>query len=127
MRHVIVLRLTLLLALALTVGCLSENKGKIEGTRWSSLAGTVKARGRSVRVPNGFMELHFHADGSLYYTIRGKIFTGKYSLGMGSSITLYLDEPIANSTVHTETVVIKGDRLTMTDSDGTELNFRRDN
>jgi len=122
-----VLRLTVLLPLVLATGCLSENRGKIEGTRWRSLAGTIQAQGRRVRVGDGFMELHFHQDGSLYYIVRGRIHTGKYSLGAGKAVTLYLDEAVAGMKVHTETVVIQGDRLTMTDSDGTELSFRRDN
>ncbi|MBI1915050.1 MAG: hypothetical protein HYS12_09985 [Planctomycetes bacterium] len=121
------LQLTVLLTLAFAAGCLSENKGKIEGTRWRSLAGTIQSQGAKLRVPDGFMELHFHTDGSLYYIVRGKIHTGKYSLGAGHSVTLHLDEVVAGMKTHTETVVIEGERLTMTDSDGTELSFRREN
>ena len=73
------------------------------------------------------MELHFHKDGSLYYIVRGKLHTGKYSLGFGHNVTLHLDEAVAGMKTHTETVVITGDRLTMTDTDGTELTFRREN
>jgi len=80
-----------------------------------------------LRVADGFMELHFHKDGSLYYIVRGKLHTGKYSLGAGNAVTLSLDEAVAGMKVHTETVVIEGERLTMTDTDGTELSFRREN
>ena len=121
------LPLTVLLPLVFAAGCLSENRGKIEGTRWRSLTGTVQSQGRQLRVPDGFMELHFHKDGSLYYIVRGRIHTGKYSLGAGKAVTLYLDEAVAGMKVHTETVVVEGERLTMTDTDGTELSFRREN
>ena len=127
MRRTAVLRLTVLLAFALTMGCLSENKGKIEGTRWTSLAATFQTLRGSVRRPDGYVEMHFHTDGSLYFIVQGKIHTGKYSLGMGNAVTLYLDEAVAGMKTHTETVVINGDRLTMTDTDGTELTFRRGN
>ena len=122
-----VLRLTVLLTLVFAAGCLSENKGKIEGTRWRSIAGTIESHGLKVRVPDGFMELHFHKDGSLFYIVRGKLHTGKYNLGAGKYVTLSLDEAVAGMKTHTETVVIEGDRLTMTDTDGTALSFRREN
>ncbi len=133
MRRIPVLRLIVMLPLAFAVGCLSENKGKIEGTRWRSEAGTVQLKNSavsgpsSVRLPEGYMELDFHKDGSLYYIIKGKIHTGKYSLGAGRAVTLYLDESVAGLKTHTETVVIEGNRLTMTDTDGTELSFRKEN
>ncbi|HKB36197.1 MAG TPA: hypothetical protein VKD72_07065 [Gemmataceae bacterium] len=129
MRLAPLLRLIVLLLLAFTAGCLSENKGKIEGTRWRSEAGTVQRKGNalsgpsSIRVPEGYMELDFHKDGSLYYIVRGKIYTGKYTLGAGRAVTLHLDEAVAGLKTHTETVVIQGNRLTMTDTDGTELSF----
>jgi hypothetical protein len=126
MRHTVP-RLTVLLALAFTVGCLSENRGKLEGTRWSSLAATFETPRGKIRRPNGYVELHFHTDGSLYFIIQGKLRTGKYTLGMGNAVTLYLDEPVAGMKTHTETVTINGDRLTMTDTDGTSLTFRRQN
>jgi hypothetical protein len=80
-----------------------------------------------VRLAEGYIELDFHKDGSLYYIIRGKIHTGKYSLGPGRAVILHLDEPVAGLKTHTETVTIQGDRLTMTDTDGTELSFRKQN
>jgi len=130
MRRIPVLQLTALVLLVFATGCMSENKGKIEGTRWRSIAATIQSKGpvgRSVRVPDGFIELHFHKDGSLFYIIRGKLHSGRYSLGMGHNVTLHLDEPVANLKTHTETVVIKGEILTMTDSDGTELSFKKEN
>src|SRR5437879_1562254 len=112
MRRALTLRVIVLLPLVLAVGCLSENRGQIEGTRWTSLAGTIDVKmsrgptsvSRSIRLPAGFMELDFQKDGSLFYVVRGKIHTGKYSLGVGNSITLHLDEEVAGLKMHTETV-----------------------
>jgi hypothetical protein len=118
-----------LLPLVFVVGCLSENKGKIEGTRWVSRPATISAKmappgyPSSVRVPGGYLELHFHQDGNLYYIIRGKIHTGKYSLGMGNIVTFHLDEPVAGMKIHAEKIVIDGEQMSVTDSDGTQLTF----
>ena len=50
--------------------------------------------------------------------------TGTYSLGWGDYVTLKFDH-IEGRQNHTEKVVITGDRLTMTDSDGTSLSFEK--
>jgi hypothetical protein len=44
---------------------------------------------------------------------------------MGSTVTLNLDQEFNGRKVHAEKVVISGDQLTMTDSDGTELTFQK--
>jgi hypothetical protein len=119
MRPVGTLRLVLLAALLLTAGCASNNKGKIEGTKWSSQAANVKGQS----VPAGALTLEFGSDGSLVYKAGPQTFKGTYSLGMGDSVTLKLDRELAGRKNHVEKVVINGDRLTMTDSDGTQLMF----
>src|SRR5438477_1202700 len=105
----------LLLCVVFSAGCVaSSNKDKIEGTRWTSEAGTVRVNrpgptmGQDVRVPAGFMELHFHHDGSLFYIIKGKLYVGKYTLSAGSTVVFHLEEPLAGMKVHSEKIVVDG-------------------
>jgi hypothetical protein len=110
------------LALALSaVGCSSNNKGKIEGTKWTSDATTIKGQ----QIPAGALGLEFGSDGSLVYRTLMARFTGKYSLGGGDTVTLHLDQDLAGRKEHSEKVVISGDKLTMTDSDGTSITFSK--
>jgi hypothetical protein len=120
--------------LLLSTGCDvdSENKGKLEGTRWSSEAGNVQLRNvnipggpKSVRIPAGYMELDFQKDGTLFYIINNKLYRGKYSLGAGQTVVLKLEEQLSGRTEHAEKIHIQGTRLTMTDTDGTSLKFRK--
>jgi hypothetical protein len=126
-------RLVVLVPLLFLTGCTPDNKGKIEGTKWRSEAANVRAKntnplsGATVYLPAGFMELDFHKDGSLFYIIAGKLHSGKYSLGMGSVVVLHLDEPVAGLKTHSERITIENRRLTMTDTDGTQLTFQRQN
>ncbi len=125
------LSLPAVLSLALAAGCTSENRGKLEGTRWVSEPATVKVKAgpagapQSVHVPAGYLELDFHEDGSFYYILKGKIHTGKYTLGPGHMVTLNLDTPVAGMKTHTEKIVVEGERMTMTDTDGTSIPFRK--
>ena len=112
-------RLLLISALLLVGGCSSNNTGKIEGTEWSSAATTIKGQ----PLPGGALELKFAKDGKLVYRAGPLTFTGTYSLGFGDTVTLHLDQELAGSKTHAEKVAIAGDRLTMTDSDGTQLVF----
>lgn len=135
MRPTRLLNLLVLPLLLLATGCVSKNKGVIEGTRWRSVAATIQPRGavspagvsRSVRLPAGHMELDFNKDGRLFYIIANKLHAGKYTLGGGYAVTMHLDEPLAGLKTHTETIVIEGSKLTMTDSDGTQLTFHKVN
>lgn len=120
------LRLALLPAILLICGCTSNNKGKIELTRWSSLAATVKG----VALPNGALQLAFGGDGRMVMHINGAssaggqtTFKGAYTLGFGDIVTLNLDQELAGRKTHVETIVINGDHLTMTDTDGTAVTF----
>jgi hypothetical protein len=119
MRRAAALRLALTAAVLCLTGCSSSNKGKIEGTKWSSLESTIKGQ----KIPAGTLRLDFGANNSLVYdTAMGK-FTGTYSLGMGDRVTLKLDRELAGFKNHVERVSIVGDRLTMTD--GTSMVFER--
>lgn len=121
MRPVHALRLVLLLLIFGAVGCSSSNKGKIEGTKWSSIAATVKGQA----VPSGTLQLEFGTDNKLVYRAGPQTFNGTYSLGSGDSLTMHLTQELAGRKDHTEKVAIVGDKLTMTDSDGTQISFDR--
>ena len=114
------LRLVLVVPTLMAFDDPSPNKGKIEG-KWSSVASTVKGQA----VPEGFLKLEFGKDGSLVYSAGPITFKGTYSLGKGDSVTLKLDKELAGRKTHVEKVTIKGDRLTMTDSDGTGMTFKK--
>ena len=121
MRPAHILRLVLLTAVLLTSGCASNNKGKIEGTKWSSLAGTVKGN----FLPAGTLQLEFRSDKSLVYGGGPLVYTGTYSLGMGDTVTFHLTKELAGRKDHAQKIVVNGDRLTVTDSDGTQLTFEK--
>lgn len=111
-----------LVAVVLGVSGCSSNAGKIEGTKWSSLPGTVKG----IRVPQGMLKLEFGKDHKLVYRAGSHTFTGTYNLGMGSHVTFNLTRELAGRKSHTETIEITGAKLTMTDSDGTSLDFMKE-
>lgn len=99
----------------------SNNKGKIEGTKWSSEAATIKGN----TIPAGSLTLEFTKDGKVTYTAGPSIFTGTYTLNPGDEVVLKLDQELAGSKKHVEKVVIKDDKLTMSDKDGTSLTFEK--
>src|SRR5438132_873310 len=100
MRKLPLVRLVVLFVVLFAVGC-SNNKGKIEGTKWTSQAATIKGQA----VPAGMMQLEFKTDGTMTYTIMGQPLTGRYSLSSGDYVTLNMDKPLANSKTHREKVV----------------------
>src|SRR5262249_2624151 len=97
-----VVRCGLLLAVFCVIGCASKNKGKIEGTKWSSQSAVVKGQS----LPAGALKLEFRSDGSLVYQAGPVTYTGRYSLGMGDYVTLKLDQDLAGRKSHSEKVVI---------------------
>ena len=99
----------------------SNNKGKIEGTKWSSLAATIKGNS----LPAGSLKLEFKADGGFVYTVGPQVLPGKYTLGSGASVTLTLDKEIAGQKVLPETITIDGGKLKMSDADGTSMTFEK--
>ena len=102
-------------------GCSSNNKGKIEGTKWSSNATTVKGQ----PLVAGALALEFAADGKLVYQAGPARFTGTYSLGGGDTVTFNLDQDLAGRKKHVEKITITDNSLTMRDSDGTSLTFSK--
>jgi len=112
---------SLALMAVVVAGCESNNKGKIEGTKWSSMSATVDGQ----RIPAGALKLEFSKDGKLRYDAGPKVFTGTYSLGSGDYVTLNLNQDLAGRKQHVETIKIEGSKLTMIDSDGTSLSFRK--
>ena len=102
-------------------GCESNNKGKLEGTKW---------KGMIAAVPGSSMTLDFYADGRLALGIYApgvnKTISGRWSLSMGDHVEMTnLSEPLAGRTSHTEKIVVTGDTLVMTDSDGQSVTFSR--
>ncbi len=132
MRRTTIVRL-FVLPLIGAAGCVSENKNKLEGTMWSSEPNRVTRAAsnlhpvQSVNLPAGFLELHFHKDGSLFYILQGTLYNGKYVLGMGNTVVFHLEKPVAGLKTHSEKIVLDGNRLTMIDTDGTTLTFRKTN
>lgn len=104
-------------------GCSSNNKGKIEGSKWVSISQLVKGQ----MLPEGALALDFRVDGTLTYKAGPQTFTGKYTLGSGDRVNLYLDQPLAGSKKHVETVKINANELEMIDLDGTAAKFKKVN
>jgi hypothetical protein len=103
-------------------GCSSNNKGKIEGTKWTNEAGTIKGS----NIPAGVIVLEFGKDGKLSFGGGLQVLTGTYSLKSGDTVTFHFDKEHNGRKDHDEKISISGDRLTLTDSDGT-LTFKKAN
>ncbi len=103
------------------LGCASANKGKIEGTKWSSKAATVKGKS----IPAGALGLEFRSDGGLVYRIGPQTLSGTSALGGGDTVTFRLNQELAGRKTHAEKIAIGEDQLTLTDSDGAHLIFER--
>jgi hypothetical protein len=115
-------RLALLALALLALPACSSNRGKIVG-KWESTGGNVPLQPGERRV------LEFGADGSLTCTTdagyANRTVTGRYSLWVGDAVNITFDQDVAGRRQHRETVTIRGDELTMTDSDGKFMTFRR--
>jgi hypothetical protein len=108
------------LGLLFVSGCGSNNTGKIEG-KWTSEATTLKGQA----IPAGLLQLEFRKDGTMTYQTGPLSHTGTYSLGSGDTVTFHFKEALEGQKDHQEKVTISGDKLTMTDSDGTQLTFKK--
>ncbi len=113
--------LALAVLLLLSLGCSSSNKGRIEDTKWTSLAANVKGES----LPAGARYLEFHKDGKMVYTVNAQPSNGTYALGLGPTVTFNLEKEVDGRKIHPQKIVIDGDRLTMTDPDGSEVAFQR--
>ena len=109
-------------ALVVVVGC-SGNTGKIEETNWVSQAATVKGE----ELPAGARQLQFGKDGQFLFIVGVKHYKGAYALGMGPAVTFTLDEELEGRKIHPEKIVIDGDRLILTEADGSEIAFQKVN
>src|SRR6516162_8134504 len=92
----------LIAAVLFVTGCSSNNKGKIEGTKWSSNATNVKG----APVPAGMLRLEFATDGKLTYSAGPTTLTGTYSLGGGDTVTFHLDQEVQGRKTHAEKITI---------------------
>jgi hypothetical protein len=102
-------------------GCESKNKGKLEGTKW---------KGSIPSAPGASMTMEFYADGRLVMGVHAanvnKIISGKWSLSFGDYVDMTdLSEPLSGRTSHKEKIVVTGNTLVMTDSDGQSVTFTR--
>lgn len=113
--------LLLLVFVSLAAGCNSNNEGVIEGTRWSCLS--AQMRGKNVPGVAGKLRITFSKNGKVSYVTPEGIFDGTYSLSMGDYVTLDFDRPLGGLTQHAQRVSVDGNKMTMTDSDGTSAVF----
>jgi hypothetical protein len=118
-----VTRAVLAVACLALAGCSSNNKGKIEGTKWSCLAQIVEGK----QVPEGFLKVEFGSNGKLVYEAGPNRFTGTYTLGSGDRVNLHLDQELAGRKSHHQTVKINGNELEMIDWNGTAAKFKKVN
>lgn len=112
-------RFFVLLAILVFVGCESQNKGKIEGTKWTSEMTTVDGK----LIPSGTSRLEFRTDGSLLFTAGPQTYNGSYTLSMGDMVILDLTESFNGSKRHVQRITISGDHLPLADTDGTKIPY----
>jgi len=115
------LQATLMIVLLCSTGC-SSNSGRIENTKWRSIATTVDGN----KLPEGWLTLEFGSDNKrLIYTCNLLSYSGTYSLGFGDSVTFNLDVEFNGRKTYVEKISIKDDMLIMTDSDGTTVTLKK--
>jgi len=104
----------------------SNNKGKLEGTKWSSDALQVQDQ----KMPAGMMVVEFNKDGTVVQTLnppKGPAETkkGVYSLGSGDDVTIENDSQDRKTKMkETAQLVINGDTMTVTFKQGS-MTFTR--
>jgi hypothetical protein len=87
----------------------SNNKGKIEGTQWTSQPVTINGR----TFPADAYKLDFRQDGTLVCQTPRGTWTGTYSLQAGDLIAVHLDRPMGASPDRTPQIAIHGDKMTL--------------
>jgi len=111
-----------LVACIVAIGCKSSNnRGKVEGTKWSSFAQTVHGEPK----PDGYYTLEFAADKTFTYQCESFKLTGSYKLGQGDEVTMHYDGLKPGNRSQLETVRVRGEELEITDTDGTVRRFRK--
>jgi hypothetical protein len=125
MKPMLVVKFAFLACLLLATGCSSNNKGKLEGTKWVNVAGKIKVKGVDQDLPGGLIKLEFRTDGTFAFAYPGETRTGKYSLGFGDYVTMNFDKALEGQREHRQKIIVNGDTLALIDSDGTTLNFSK--
>jgi hypothetical protein len=120
MRLSFVVRFAVLAAVLCIVGCNSNNKGKLEGTKWSSQAFTPQG-GKLIAA--GMITFEFTTSGQVTYKIVDQSYTGRYTLNAGDYVTLHLDQPLAGSRTHRQRIIVRGTTMQLIDTDGTSITF----
>jgi hypothetical protein len=112
----------LIIACLAASGCTSSNnRGKVEGTKWSSVAQTIHGEPK----PEGYYVLEFAPDKTFTYQCENFKLTGSYKLGQGDEVTMHYDGLKAGKRSQLETVRVRGDELEIVDTDGTIRKFRK--
>jgi hypothetical protein len=111
----------LALAAALAVAGCSDNKGKLEETKWSCQEAFAKADD----ITPGTRQLQFLRDGHLIYVVGPKAYQGSYTLGMGSAVTFTLDQELEGRKIHPHKIVVDGDLMTLASADGSQMTFQK--
>ncbi len=122
MRTAHALRLLSLVGVLLACGCSSNNTGKLEGTKWSSLNAKIKG----MEFTSGAATLEFRKDGKFVWTMAGIALNGTYSLGMGDNVSMTFNSDRVKHKNASSAVVVKEDLMTMTDPDGTKMMWVRE-
>ena len=102
-------------------GCSSNNKGKIEGTKWVSISQKVNGQ----QLAEGALALEFKSDGGLVYKAGPNTYTGKYTLGSGDRVNMHLDQELGGRKSHHQTVKVNGSEMDVIDWDGTSAKFKK--
>jgi hypothetical protein len=99
----------------------SKNKGKLEGTRWSS----EKTSYMGKEVPAGHLKLTFSFGGRMTYYVGTEAYAGKFVLGSGQIVTFELDREFAGSKKHAERIWFEGEKMVVSDVLGPKVSFAR--
>ena len=133
-------------AIALVLSsCSSNNKGKIEG-KWKMVSGSKQdANMEQLKGMGVTMAFEFKPDGTFGVDLvplddkpeskaaammastglKGKEFTGKYTLASGDKVNFSGAKDMFNGKAATSNISITGDAMTMKDPDGTTLQLVR--
>ena len=106
-------RLAVVAVMVCSVGC-SRNKGKLEGTKWTSQATTLNDE----IIPAGRFQFEFKKDKRLVLSVGSVTYTGTYSLGSRNVVAFRFDKEVSGWKTHAQKVVIDGNQMTMSGSDG---------
>lgn len=109
----------------LCLGCSSNNKGKLEGTAWKSLAIPADDVDDEA-VPAGAIRIQFTKGGIVYLRGPRGNWQGKYTLGGGDWITIHLDRELDGAKIRNERVIIQGNQMIMIGEDGNATTFEQD-